>query len=77
MVLKTFNLDPEVYDKFSKFCKEHGISMSKQVNIFISSQMEEEPELREDYLRKLMKIRKQGKYKKFSSIEDLRKQIEN
>lgn len=61
MVLKTFNLDEDVYKQFSEFCKENGISMSKQVNIFIESQMEEEPKVREEYLKKLEAIRK-GKF---------------
>jgi len=58
MVLKTFNLEEGVYNKFSNFCKENGISMSKQINIFIQSQMEEEPKVREEYLKKLEIIRK-------------------
>ena len=33
MVLKTFNVQEVVYGKFSHFCKEHGISMSKQVEL--------------------------------------------
>lgn len=57
MVLKTFNLDEDVYKKFSEFCKEHGISMSKQVNIFIQSQLEQKPSVREGYLNKLKKMR--------------------
>lgn len=61
MVLKTFNLEDETYQKFSKFCKENGLSMSKQVDIFIKSQMEDELEVREEYLKKLERIRK-GKF---------------
>jgi antitoxin component of RelBE/YafQ-DinJ toxin-antitoxin module len=61
MVLKTFNLDEETHGKFAKFCKENGLSMSKQIDIFIKSQMESEPEVREEYLKKLEKIRK-GKF---------------
>jgi antitoxin component of RelBE/YafQ-DinJ toxin-antitoxin module len=72
MVLKTFNLDEKTYKKFSDFCKENGISMSKQVNIFIEAQIEENPEIREEYLKKLEKIRK-GKFIKIGSIEDLKK----
>jgi hypothetical protein len=34
-----------------------------------------EPELRPEYVQKLNKIRK-GKYTKFTSIDELRKQIE-
>ena len=68
MVLKTFNLDDETYKKFSKFCKENGISMSKQVNFFIQSQMAEEPEIREEYLKKLERIRK-GKFVKVTDFK--------
>jgi len=58
MVLKTFNLNEEIYRKFSEFCKENGISMSKQINLFIEAQIEEEPKVREEYLKKLDNIRK-------------------
>lgn len=69
MVLKTFNLNEEVYKKFSQFCKENGISMSKQVEIFIESQMTEEPKVREEYLRKLDAIRKG----RFIKVDDFKK----
>ena len=53
MALKTFNIDPDTYDEFSKFCKSIGVSMSKQVEMFMAAQVEEEPELLESYLQKL------------------------
>ncbi len=68
MVLKTFNLDDETYKKFSEFCKENGISMSKQVNFFIQSQMAEEPKVREEYLKKLERIRG-GKFVKVTDFK--------
>ena len=78
MVLKTFNLDEGTYNKFSKFCKENGISMSKQVNFFIKSQMTEEPEVSEKYLKKLVKIRKESKYVgPFNSVEELDQHIKS
>ena len=40
MALKTFNIDAEVYDEFSKHCKKNGISMSKKVEKFIASEIE-------------------------------------
>ena len=40
MALKTFNLDEETYKKYSAHCKENGISMSKQVEKFITSEIE-------------------------------------
>jgi len=61
MVLKTFNLDGGAYSKFSEYCKENGISMSRQVDIFIRAQVEEEPEVKEEYLRKLEAISR-GKF---------------
>lgn len=39
MALKTFNIDEEVYSKYSKHCKEQGISMSKQVERFIAQEI--------------------------------------
>ena len=58
MTLKTFNLDENTYRKFSEYCKENGLSMSKQIDIFIKAQLEEEPKVREEYLKKLERIRK-------------------
>jgi len=72
MVLKTFNLDNETYAIFSKFCKENGISMSKQIDIFIKSQLEEEPKIREEYLKKLEVIR-MGNFVKVGTFEDFTK----
>ena len=69
MVLKTFNVQANVYDKFSKFCKEHGISMSKQVEFFMESMVEEEPEVKKEYLEKLERIRK-GKFIRVKSFAD-------
>ena len=65
MVLKTFNICEAVYGKFSGFCKEHGISMSKQVERFMQVMIEEEPVARQEYLDKLERIRKG----KFISVE--------
>jgi len=40
MVLKTFNLDEEIYKVFSKYCKKEGISMSKKIENFIRAELE-------------------------------------
>ncbi len=61
MTLKTFNIEEAIYAKFSHFCKEHGISMSKQVEMFMRSFMSEEPKATSEYLKKLGRIRK-GKF---------------
>ena len=59
MVLKTFNVEEAVYKKFSEFCKGNGISMSKQIDFFMKSVVEEEPEAKKEYLKKLDRIREQ------------------
>ncbi len=76
MVLKTFNVQEEVYKKFSSFCKELGISMSKQIDMFMENFISKEPEAKKEYLEKLEKIRK-GKFHKFNNISELRAMIEN
>ena len=72
MVIKTFNLEEDVYKKFADFCKEHGLSMSKQINIFIKAQIEIKPKVREEYLQKLDAIKK-GRFIKIGNIEDFNK----
>lgn len=51
---------------------------SETINFVINKWGEEmlEPELRPEYRDELLKIDK-GKFKKFSGVEDLRKEIEN
>ena len=58
MVLKTFSIQEEVFERFSRFCRENGINMSKQIELFMGSFMREEPEARKEYLEKLDRIRK-------------------
>lgn len=69
MALKTFNVQEETYDKFSSFCKGHGVSMSKQVEMFMESMLEEEPEAKREYLEKLERIRK-GRFIRLKSFAD-------
>ena len=75
MALKTFNVNEAVYNCFSKFCKEHGISMSKQVEIFMESQIGAKEGVKLEYLEKLKKIQK-GKYHKFNTVSELRRVVE-
>ncbi|MDD5254033.1 MAG: hypothetical protein PHG05_02925 [Candidatus Nanoarchaeia archaeon] len=76
MAIKTFNVEEETYKAFSSFCKENGYSMSKQIDFFMKSIVEENPKVREDYLKKLEKIRK-GKYISYESLEDFKKTIKH
>jgi hypothetical protein len=69
MVLKTFNVQEEVYSKFSSFCKENGINMSKQVELFMESMVEQEPEAKKEYLEKLDRIRN-GKFIKIANFAE-------
>jgi len=76
MAIKTFNLEENTYNKFAEFCREHGLSMSKQVDIFIKSQIETKPQIREEYLKRLDAIRK-GKFIRFKSMEDFDRHIKS
>ncbi len=58
MVLKTFNVQEAVYKKFYGFCKEYGLSMSRQIELFMESMIEEDPKVKKEYLEKLDRIRK-------------------
>jgi len=69
MTIKTFNVDEKVYEKFLQFCKNNGISMSKQIEIFMKSRVEDKEELREEYLQKLEEIRRG----KFIRVDDFAK----
>jgi len=69
MTVKSFNVDEEVYSKFSKHCKDHGISMSKQIEFFMRSVIEEEPELRQEYIKKIERISK-GKFIKINNFSE-------
>lgn len=39
MALKTFNIDSEIYKKFSDYCKKNGISMSKKIERFVAGEL--------------------------------------
>ena len=67
MVLKTFSIQEEVFERFSRFCRENGINMSKQIELFMGSFMREEPGARKEYLEKLERIRK-GKFIRVKSF---------
>ena len=75
MVLKTFNVEESVYEKYAQFCKENGISMINQINSFIKAQVETEPKVREEYLKKLDAIRK-GKFIKIGTHEGFEKRYQ-
>ena len=61
MAVKTFNVDENVYARFLQFCRDNGISMSKQIEMFMKSRVDDREEVREEYLQKLEEIRR-GKF---------------
>lgn len=71
MAIKTFNVSPEVYGKFSKFCRDHGVSMSRQVELFMRTQIEDDPKAKKEYLARLERIRKG----RFIQVSDFAKEF--
>ena len=67
MVIKTFNVEESVYEKFLQFCRGNGISMSKQIEMFMKSRVDDREEIREEYLQKLEEIRR-GKFIKVNNF---------
>jgi antitoxin component of RelBE/YafQ-DinJ toxin-antitoxin module len=74
MAIKTFNIEEAVYSRFSDFCKNKGMSMSKQVEFFMRSIIEEEPEARKEYLERLNQIRGEAAIK-IGTLENLKKRF--
>jgi len=72
MVIKTFNIEQETYEKFAEFCKKNGISASKQIEIFMKAQLEEKEKVRGEYLKTLEVIRK-GTFIKIGNLENFKK----
>lgn len=71
MSIKSFNVEDETYKKFSEYCKGSGISMSKQIEFFMKSVVEEEPTVKKEYIDKINRIRKQ-KAISIGGIEDFK-----
>ena len=69
MALKTFNVDSEIHKKFSTYCKDHGISMSKQIETFMRAQIEENPELKKEHKDKLERMEKVAEKKQSNGFE--------
>lgn len=65
MVIKTFNIDEEVYKQFSEHCKKHGVSMSKRVENFIRTEVSKikgKPEVKTETVEKKHSIHTFSKY---------------
>ena len=69
MVLKTFNIEEDVFSKFSKLCKDNGISMSKQIQFFMESVVETDPVVKKEYLERLDRLRA-GNFVKVKSFTE-------
>ncbi|MFH1788488.1 MAG: hypothetical protein ABH834_03820 [Candidatus Altiarchaeota archaeon] len=76
MVVRSFNVSEDIYGRFLEFCKARGVSMSKQIEMFMRAQVSDELEIKKEYLDRLAQIRK-GKYLNFKSLDELRDHIEN
>lgn len=72
MSVKSFSISDDIYEKYSSECKRLGLNMSKQIENFMKFQPEEEFVVREEYTKKIRKIRKE----KFIPVEDFDKQFD-
>ncbi len=66
VVVKSFNVSEDIYRRFALFCRERGISMSRQVQFFMESVLDKEPQASKKFLKRLDKVRSG----KFIVVED-------
>ncbi len=66
MVVKSFNVSEDIYRQFSAFCRQRGLSMSKQVQFFMESVLDREPKANKKFLKRLDRI----EAGKFIAVED-------
>ena len=66
MAVKSFNISEDIYARFSGFCRQRGLSMSRQVQFFMESVIEREPKANKKFLKRLDRIRSG----KFIAVED-------
>ena len=72
MVIKSFNVESETYEKFSLYCKKAGLSMSKQIDFFMKSVVGNNKKIRDEYAEKLDNIRKQESIR-VGAVSDFKK----
>ncbi|ADN36316.1 conserved hypothetical protein [Methanolacinia petrolearia DSM 11571] len=72
MSVKSFSISDDVYEKYSSECKRLGLNMSKQIENFMKFQLDEEFAVREEYIYKIDKLRKE----RFRPVSDFDKEFE-
>ena len=80
MVQAVINIDEHVNRILNIVKAKYGLKDKSQAIEVVVKEYEREfmePEIRPEYVEKLCKIKDEGKYSHYSSIEELRKEIEN
>ena len=72
MSIKSFSISDNVYEKYSSECKRLGLNMSKEIENFMKFQLEEEFTVREEYIEKIDKLRKE----RFRPVPDFDRHFE-
>lgn len=80
MVKAIININESTNRLINIIKAKYGLKDKSQAIDLMAEQYEEEilePELRPEYIEKIKKIQKEGKFKKYSSIKELRDELEN
>ena len=80
MVKAIININESTNRLLNILKAKYGLKDKSQAINKMAEQYEEEilePELRPEYVEKIKKIQKHGKFKKYTSVKELRDEIEN
>ena len=80
MVKAIINIDEHTNRLLNILKAKYGLKDKSQAINKMAEQYEEEilePELRPEYVEKIKKIQKHGKFKKYASVKELRDEIEH
>ena len=80
MVKAIININEKTNRLLNILKAKYGLKDKSEAIDVMAKEYEEEilePELRPDYVEKIRKIEKQGKFKKYTSVKELRDEIEN
>ena len=80
MVKAIINIDEHTNRLLNILKAKYGLKDKSEAIVIMAQQYEKEvlePELKPEYIQKIKKIQKHGKFKQYTSVKELREEIEH